>query len=218
MPCAKVSFAPADLLRLDFAWASHGLWRSLVAHLTGGQGVAGSNPVSPTRREGRTTTVVRPSSCPGPPPSRDPPSAGRNRAKRLTPGPTPSWLGPRGRGRSRRATGSQPGGGGQGERTVRQPTGALGLERIPAGLVEVGDVCARRPHAIRERLPPLVHPGETHVDGQQSGLHVGQPALAEQLRQVSFSRTLEPALTPGQRVALVARAAEERQGTPAAPV
>jgi hypothetical protein len=29
-----------------------GLWRSLVAHLTGGQGVAGSNPVSPT--EGQT--------------------------------------------------------------------------------------------------------------------------------------------------------------------
>jgi hypothetical protein len=27
-----------------------GLWRSLVAHLTGGQGVAGSNPVSPTNR------------------------------------------------------------------------------------------------------------------------------------------------------------------------
>ena len=27
-----------------------GLWRSLVAHLTGGQGVAGSNPVSPTVR------------------------------------------------------------------------------------------------------------------------------------------------------------------------
>jgi hypothetical protein len=27
---------------------SSGLWRSLVAHLTGGQGVAGSNPVSPT--------------------------------------------------------------------------------------------------------------------------------------------------------------------------
>ena len=26
-----------------------GLWRSLVAHLTGGQGVAGSNPVSPTK-------------------------------------------------------------------------------------------------------------------------------------------------------------------------
>ena len=26
----------------------HGLWRSLVAHLTGGQVVAGSNPVSPT--------------------------------------------------------------------------------------------------------------------------------------------------------------------------
>lgn len=28
----------------------NGLWRSLVAHLTGGQGVAGSNPVSPTER------------------------------------------------------------------------------------------------------------------------------------------------------------------------
>ena len=28
---------------------SHGLWRSLVAHVTGGHGVAGSNPVSPTK-------------------------------------------------------------------------------------------------------------------------------------------------------------------------
>ena len=28
-----------------------GLWRSLVAHLTGGQGVAGSNPVTPTGSE-----------------------------------------------------------------------------------------------------------------------------------------------------------------------
>ena len=27
----------------------NGWWRSLVAHLTGGQGVAGSNPVHPTR-------------------------------------------------------------------------------------------------------------------------------------------------------------------------
>ena len=27
---------------------NNGMWRSLVAHLTGGQGVAGSNPVSPT--------------------------------------------------------------------------------------------------------------------------------------------------------------------------
>ena len=34
--------------------ASHGLWRSLVAHLTGGQGVAGSNPVSPTSSRRRT--------------------------------------------------------------------------------------------------------------------------------------------------------------------
>ena len=29
---------------------SSGLWRSLVAHLTGGQGVASSNPASPTKR------------------------------------------------------------------------------------------------------------------------------------------------------------------------
>lgn len=28
----------------------NGLWRSLVAHYTGGVGVAGSNPVSPTNR------------------------------------------------------------------------------------------------------------------------------------------------------------------------
>ena len=28
----------------------NGLWRSLVAHVTGGHGVAGSNPVSPTER------------------------------------------------------------------------------------------------------------------------------------------------------------------------
>ena len=35
----KLSSAEADGI---------GLWRSLVAHLTGGQGVAGSNPVSPT--------------------------------------------------------------------------------------------------------------------------------------------------------------------------
>src|SRR5690606_24692480 len=31
--------------------ADVGAWRSLVAHLTGGQGVAGSNPVAPTIRE-----------------------------------------------------------------------------------------------------------------------------------------------------------------------
>ena len=36
-----------------------GLWRSLVAHLTGGQGVAGSNPVSPTeKRPGITRKVA----------------------------------------------------------------------------------------------------------------------------------------------------------------
>ena len=31
-----------------------GMWRSLVAHLTGGQGVAGSNPVIPTKSNLRT--------------------------------------------------------------------------------------------------------------------------------------------------------------------
>src|SRR5262249_48154596 len=36
--CAKV---------IASAWAD-GTWRSLVAHLTGGQGVAGSNPAVPT--------------------------------------------------------------------------------------------------------------------------------------------------------------------------
>jgi hypothetical protein len=42
--CPAVAFSPlrCRLLR------GIGLWRSLVAHLTGGQGVAGSNPVSPT--------------------------------------------------------------------------------------------------------------------------------------------------------------------------
>jgi hypothetical protein len=37
-----------------------GLWRSLVAHLTGGQGVAGSNPVSPTAVAGSSHLVVPP--------------------------------------------------------------------------------------------------------------------------------------------------------------
>src|SRR5699024_625093 len=29
----------------------HGTWRSLVAHLTGGQGVVGSNPAVPTQKQ-----------------------------------------------------------------------------------------------------------------------------------------------------------------------
>ena len=33
---------------------ANGLWRSLVAHLTGGQGVVGSNPASPTSMKIRT--------------------------------------------------------------------------------------------------------------------------------------------------------------------
>lgn len=45
-----------------------GLWRSLVAHLTGGQGVAGSNPVSPTNVYSRRTyfsSVRRENYCRG---------------------------------------------------------------------------------------------------------------------------------------------------------
>ena len=35
-----------------------GMWRSLVAHLTGGQGVAGSNPVIPTLHVGQVSSRV----------------------------------------------------------------------------------------------------------------------------------------------------------------
>ena len=50
---AKAEGAEARVRLLGFARLpgpplASGLWRSLVAHLTGGQGVAGSNPVSPT--------------------------------------------------------------------------------------------------------------------------------------------------------------------------
>src|SRR5690606_14761642 len=41
-PVGWGSCPPAD--------SSTGMWRSLVAHLTGGQGVAGSNPVIPTEK------------------------------------------------------------------------------------------------------------------------------------------------------------------------
>src|ERR1700722_7526260 len=41
---AAVGFRPLPMIQ-----AATGLWRSLVAHLTGGQVVAGSNPVSPTK-------------------------------------------------------------------------------------------------------------------------------------------------------------------------
>jgi hypothetical protein len=41
-----------------------GMWRSLVAHLTGGQGVAGSNPVIPTNKNGaQSRYAVGPFSC-----------------------------------------------------------------------------------------------------------------------------------------------------------
>ena len=41
---AAVRFSPLTAER----GLGNGLWRSLVAHLTGGQGVVGSNPASPT--------------------------------------------------------------------------------------------------------------------------------------------------------------------------
>src|SRR6478609_5887311 len=44
--------------------ACHGLWRSLVAHVTGGHGVAGSNPVSPTEQQaGATVSMTKPQVC-----------------------------------------------------------------------------------------------------------------------------------------------------------
>lgn len=46
-PTAEVSF---PRVHRDVS-ADHGLWRSLVAHYTGGVGVAGSNPVSPTEKD-----------------------------------------------------------------------------------------------------------------------------------------------------------------------
>ncbi len=42
-PLAEVTFS-------RFVREPDGLWRSLVAHLTGGQGVVGSNPASPTEK------------------------------------------------------------------------------------------------------------------------------------------------------------------------
>ena len=46
---AKTALGPtlAGLARLLFIPLSNGTWRSPVAHLTGGQGVAGSNPAVP---------------------------------------------------------------------------------------------------------------------------------------------------------------------------
>src|SRR4029077_12093726 len=43
-PAARLEFAPP--CPYNARWV--GAWRSPVAHLTGGQGVAGSNPVAPT--------------------------------------------------------------------------------------------------------------------------------------------------------------------------
>jgi hypothetical protein len=51
--CARVSFASPE----HYAGESPGMWRSLVAHLTGGQGAAGSNPVIPTGTSSRSEAV-----------------------------------------------------------------------------------------------------------------------------------------------------------------
>ena len=48
--CGRVPFA-SKIVPIGGVF---GLWRSLVAHLTGGQGVAGSNPVSPTEEPALT--------------------------------------------------------------------------------------------------------------------------------------------------------------------
>jgi hypothetical protein len=58
----SVHATPPSTLRLyALAQASGGTWRSLAAHLTGGQGVAGSNPAVPTehRRSEGVSEVVR---------------------------------------------------------------------------------------------------------------------------------------------------------------
>ena len=51
-PSAEVSFPRVRRV----VRRKHGLWRSLVAHYTGGVGVAGSNPVSPTTIVAAQTT------------------------------------------------------------------------------------------------------------------------------------------------------------------
>ena len=48
-PSSLRDFGVTEILSLGAAETQYlGMWRSLVAHLTGGQGVAGSNPVIPT--------------------------------------------------------------------------------------------------------------------------------------------------------------------------
>ena len=48
---ARVRGAGAREVAFERPMVGNGMWRSLVAHLTGGQGVAGSNPVIPTVKE-----------------------------------------------------------------------------------------------------------------------------------------------------------------------
>src|SRR6185503_11544071 len=45
---SPLAVAPQPARRAASPLGPNGAWRSLVAHLTGGQGVAGSNPVAPT--------------------------------------------------------------------------------------------------------------------------------------------------------------------------
>src|SRR4051794_38666343 len=50
-------YGPVDITASPLASATHGEWRSLVAHPAGGRKVAGSNPVSPTQ-EAPTSSAV----------------------------------------------------------------------------------------------------------------------------------------------------------------
>jgi hypothetical protein len=64
----RVELGPASPSAVGFPPAAGsaggaGLWRSLVAHLTGGQVVAGSNPVSPTTKRQSDLAVSIPSDC-----------------------------------------------------------------------------------------------------------------------------------------------------------
>ena len=53
-PCQRRPLAQAPATIVARPQGRHGEWRSLVAHLTGGQEVAGSNPASPTRKQRRS--------------------------------------------------------------------------------------------------------------------------------------------------------------------
>ena len=55
----RFSFPMPDGVEFRLLLWADGTWRSLVAHLTGGQGVAGSNPVVPTKGFGNSKTIAK---------------------------------------------------------------------------------------------------------------------------------------------------------------